>query len=83
MACAELGVVPDACVYVGDGSSRELAGARRLGMRPVLFEVPLEERSSGLTTEADGWTGERVRRLMDVVVYVNCRRAAPVATERA
>ena len=31
----ELSVIPDECVYVGDGGSYELETAKKLGMKPV------------------------------------------------
>jgi len=31
----ELSVIPDECVYVGDGGSNELESAKKLGMKPV------------------------------------------------
>jgi FMN phosphatase YigB (HAD superfamily) len=34
LACGRLGVPPEACVFVGDGGSDELAGAAAVGMRP-------------------------------------------------
>ncbi|MBO7742687.1 HAD family hydrolase [Paenibacillus sp. MWE-103] len=33
LACGRMGVRPEACVFVGDGGSRELEGAERAGMR--------------------------------------------------
>ena len=35
-AARRLGVGPGECWYAGDGGGRELTGARRAGMRPVL-----------------------------------------------
>ena len=35
-ACSLLGVSPKRCLYVGDGGSRELTGATRVGMEAVL-----------------------------------------------
>jgi putative hydrolase of the HAD superfamily len=35
-AAARLGVDPSQCWFVGDGGSREMSGAQRAGMRPVL-----------------------------------------------
>ena len=34
-ACAQLGVEPGACVYVGDNPTRDFEGARRSGMRTI------------------------------------------------
>ena len=43
MTAELLGVSPDKCLYVGDGSSNELTGAARVGMRPVLVRFPGED----------------------------------------
>lgn len=40
--CARLDIVPQRCVYVGDGGSDELVGAARLSMHPVHLDVPVE-----------------------------------------
>lgn len=37
LACERLGVEPTDCLYVGDGSSDELAGAQRVGMDAILI----------------------------------------------
>ena len=42
LACTRLGVASDRCLYVGDGSSDELAGAARVGMTPIRIRVPYE-----------------------------------------
>jgi putative hydrolase of the HAD superfamily len=39
-ACAALRVEPRQCLYVGDGGSRELTGARALGMSAVHLSAP-------------------------------------------
>jgi len=41
---ARLGVEPEQCVYVGDGSSGELAGAEAAGMTPVMLKTPFDHR---------------------------------------
>lgn len=55
-AAERLGVPPERCVYVGDGSDDELAGARAVGMTPVLLAVG----------EARGWDGLRIRALREL-----------------
>src|SRR5262249_40210220 len=40
LACSRLGVRPVDCFFVGDGANDELAGARRVGMEPVLIHPP-------------------------------------------
>jgi putative hydrolase of the HAD superfamily len=39
----DLHVPAERCVYVGDGGSSELSGARTAGLRPVLLRVVGEE----------------------------------------
>lgn len=69
--CQRLEVAPERCLYVGDGFSRELSGARRLGMEAVLFEVPPEPRERSQTNEAANWDGKRVNALRDVIAIAN------------
>jgi putative hydrolase of the HAD superfamily len=55
-ACARLGVEPVECLYVGDGGSRELSGARAVGMTAVRLTAP--DLGRHLQFDADtGWTG--------------------------
>lgn len=39
LACEELAVAPDDCLFVGDGANDELGGAARVGMTPVLIHA--------------------------------------------
>ena len=39
-ACAQLGVTPEECVYIGDGGSHELSGAAAIGMTAVRLTAP-------------------------------------------
>lgn len=64
--CAALEVEPGECLYVGDGGSNELVGARSLGMRAVHLAVP--EESGGLVYgKHDSWDGETVASLREVL----------------
>lgn len=58
MTCRALGLSPDRCLYVGDGSENELEGAREVGMFPVMIvrDGPLRD-----------WDGPVVRDVMGVV----------------
>ena len=57
----KLGVAPEACVYVGDGSSSELTGAAQVGMTPVLIETPV---GADVRYDAEsGWSGRIVTEL--------------------
>ncbi len=40
LACERLAVEPSECAFVGDGGSRELEGAHRLGMLTIRMEQP-------------------------------------------
>jgi putative hydrolase of the HAD superfamily len=66
-ACTALGVTPQQCLYVGDGCSHELTGARALGMRPVLLRASDIERPLTPDCEVDTWEGESVSTLRAVV----------------
>ena len=59
-AAQRLGVRPEACVYVGDGNDDELAGAARVGMRPVLLRTQSER----------DWDREAIDSLPEVVELV-------------
>ncbi|UCC68400.1 MAG: HAD family hydrolase [Armatimonadota bacterium] len=70
MACARLGVRPEECVYVGDGSSGELTGAARVGMHPVLLRVPYEDPKEWERAEAEEWEGAKVSALRETLSLV-------------
>lgn len=67
--CAALGVQPGECLYVGDGGSNELVGARSLGMRAVHLAVP-EERGGLVYGKHQSWDGEAVASLRDILTLV-------------
>ncbi len=56
-ACEELGVAPSDCLYVGDGSSRELSGAAAVGMHPVLIRAPHEDTPDSFRPYEEAWDG--------------------------
>lgn len=67
--CAQLGVEPASCLYVGDGGSDELAGARAVGMRPVYLAVADEVEAVVYGRHAS-WDGEVVGSLAEVLELV-------------
>ena len=69
LACDRLGVRPEQCVYVGDGGSRELSGAARVGMHSVQIRVP-EEDSDAHRVEGEEWHGTRIGRLSELLEIV-------------
>ena len=48
MATEQLGVLPQDCLYVGDGDSKELTGAAGVGIHPVLLKTPQEDVAEGV-----------------------------------
>jgi putative hydrolase of the HAD superfamily len=65
-ACRRLGVLPEECLYVGDGGSRELTGAARVGMTAV--RLAAHDLSDHLVFDADAaFTGPCVGSLTEVV----------------
>jgi len=70
IACERLGVTPQECLYVGDGSSRELTGARQVGMRPVHLRPPGEDAEDVHRVDVDAWSGEAIRALAEVLALV-------------
>lgn len=66
MTCEELGVMPEGCLYVGDGGSDELAGAERVGMTALRIHVPYET----LPDHADPWPGPEVSTLAQTLEWV-------------
>lgn len=68
-ASDRLGVRPEACLYVGDGTSGELPGAREVGMRPILLDIEEEVRAEPNSSDP-AWDGERIRAINDVLGIV-------------
>jgi putative hydrolase of the HAD superfamily len=64
-----LGVAPADCLYVGDGGSDELAGARAVGMHPVHLAVTTEVEAVVYGRHA-AWDGDVIGSLRDVLTLV-------------
>lgn len=69
-AVQHLGVVPEQCLYIGDGGSQELTGAERVGMHPILLRSPQEEAFDPHGMDADGWQGPTIGSLQDVLTIL-------------
>jgi len=64
----QLEVQPEDCLYVGDGSSQELAGAARVGMSPVLIRVPGDGDYDDIyRIKPEEWGGLSVSSLSEVL----------------
>ena len=63
LALDRLGMKPEDCVYVRDGSSNELSGARAVGLRTILVRDPDEVvQTIDPDKREDDWDGERIGR---------------------
>lgn len=73
LATGQLGVEPADCLYVGDGSSRELTGATAVGMRAVLIREKGEDSSTvyRVNEETTLWQGPSINSLTKVLELVN------------
>jgi len=65
--CAKLGVGPDQCLFVGDGASPELTGAREVGMDAALICPPGEVDVIMSRTEGSRWDGRVIGALSEVL----------------
>ncbi len=70
VACQQLGVQPEQCLYVGDGGSNELTGAQEVGMDPVLLYEQHEDGGHVYRAGAQAWSGQRVESLLEVLALV-------------
>jgi putative hydrolase of the HAD superfamily len=68
LACERLAVDPRACLYVGDGGSRELTGAAQVGMHPVLIR-DRDERDA-FRVDSEDWDGPTISTLREVLSLV-------------
>lgn len=67
IALKQLNVKPHECLYIGDGSSRELSGALKVGMSPVLIRVPYETGENAYRIDEEEWNGTVISSLNEVL----------------
>jgi len=67
LACKKSKVKPKNCLYIGDGSSRELSGALNVGMFPILIRSPSEKDS--VRIDEENWDGPRISSLSEISIY--------------
>jgi putative hydrolase of the HAD superfamily len=67
LVCAQLGVEPAECLFVGDGANDELRGAARLGMTPVLIHADGKDPH---WEDLRDWDGLRITSVMHVLDLV-------------
>ena len=69
LTTTRLGVEPETCLYVGDGSSRELTGAAQVGMHPVLLNLS-EDNPDAHQIDREEWNGPMISSLSKVPALV-------------
>lgn len=60
-----LGARPQQCVFVGDGASNELCGARAVGIRPIWYDDSGFD-STDRPDQEQSWRGERITNLNEI-----------------
>jgi putative hydrolase of the HAD superfamily len=71
MATEKLKVKPEDCLYIGDGSSRELTGALKVGMHPVWLRIPEEINENNFRIDQEEWDGVIISELKEVLDLVD------------
>ena len=66
----ELGVSPTRCIYAGDGSGRELSGARQAGMTAILLCAPHEREIVMREADPRAWDGPVIEHIEQVMEYL-------------
>ncbi len=73
LVCERLGFEPAQCLYVADGSGKELSGAIVVGMRAALIRVEYDETTDADRPEVPTWKGLELQALADVLAVVEKR----------
>jgi putative hydrolase of the HAD superfamily len=71
LACEHLGVVPQRCLFVGDGGSQELNGANAVGMDAIMIRMEHDDIPDVHRLEADVWEGSKVITLKNILPFVD------------
>ena len=69
--CQGLEVKPEESVFLGDGGSYELDGARSVGMESIFLRIDEEIDTEGLPEGVDEWTGREIGRLEDILDHLD------------
>ena len=77
LALEGLGLAADTCLFVGDGGSGELDGARRVGLHPVLIRTPGADLDDPHRPEAKEWRGPTVSAISEVLGLVAAAKGIP------
>ena len=65
LACEQLGVEPNECLYIGDGDSNELSGASQFGMDAVMIR-DLNEMDPYRLVEVE-WDGQKIENFKEIL----------------
>lgn len=68
--CRRLQVQPERCLYVGDGSYTELAGASTVGMHAVMIRRGYRGSPDSSSSDIEEWTGDYVSELPELLALV-------------
>ena len=71
-----MGVLPETCLYIGDGGGDELAGSSAVGMHPVLLAAEDWAASHAPGRPETTWTGLRAETLSQVPAIITELTAA-------
>jgi putative hydrolase of the HAD superfamily len=66
LACNQLGVRPEDCLYIGDGGANELTGAANVGMTPILI-VSTYDDAPALGAPRQPWDGPRIATIPEAL----------------
>jgi putative hydrolase of the HAD superfamily len=70
LACKRLAASPESCLYVGDGEDRELSGAAKVGLHPVLIRPSSQSGTGKSHQDAKEWQGPTITRLPEILQLV-------------
>ena len=68
LACKQLGVKPNDCLFLGDGDGNELEGASKLGMDAVMIRDP-SEMDPYRIVEVD-WKGRKIEKFTEILTLL-------------
>ena len=71
IACERLNVQPQACLYIGDGSDKELTTAAALGMLPILKRTDLTDVYDPHRPEVENWQGHVIDEISELCTIVS------------
>jgi putative hydrolase of the HAD superfamily len=70
MALEKLKIKAEDSLYVGDGSSQELSGAKAVGLTAVLLKAPGEQHEDVYRIDLEDWQGQSITSLRQVMNLV-------------